>query len=108
MSKPKTMGKTENTSIRVDLLKQCIAENPLAEKTRYKYVAIRYAIEKLYPELKGIPQSKLQNIIYDIVACDREWRFETQSKNKEEKEIMSQEWQLENGYEADYQNVRCK
>jgi len=90
---------------RKQVLQKIIDYNPQAQKTSGKYRAIKAMIIHMYPETKGIVS---EEIVADIVNADRDWRKLTEHLDTEEKEIMSQEWQLENGYEADYQNVRCK
>ena len=107
---------------RKTILQKIIDYNPQAQKTSGKYRAIKAMIIHMYPDLGYFPMIKAtktrpevpartgitEDIIYDIVNADRDWRKLTEHLDTEEKEVMSQEWQLENGYEADYQNVRCK
>ncbi len=72
-------------------------KQPKARLVEHRYTAIRRIITKLYPgTLETFPKDKLEDIIFDAISIDRLIRQETQDEQKEEKQILSEQWQIEN------------
>lgn len=90
---------------RKKVLQKIIDTHPEARETKNKYRTLKAMASFMYPQLKEV--SELEDIIYDIVNADRDWRKLTEEYDTENKEALSQQWQIDNGY-TDYQNIRCK
>jgi len=92
MKSDKGVHNTRRTNI---LLKEL--ENPLARLLKNRKKLIQKCISKLYPEsLDGIPDEKLQRILSDAISLDRKARSETEEEEKEEKQILSEQWVIDN------------
>lgn len=77
--------------------------DPKAKKVENKYKAIRLTLHKLHPLLvEKLTPEQILVIIEDTVALDRYWRMATQGEDKEKKQELSQQWQLNNGYDPHY------
>lgn len=77
---------------------------PDADKVVNRYRTIRYTLLKDYPNLLANKEISLE-LIKDIVYLDRRLRIETQGVDTEVKEVLEQEYQLnELGAEANYHN----
>lgn len=85
--------------MRKTILQNIIKENPNATLVANKYKVLAGMAQRMYPELKEIPQSKLADMVYDIVNGDRDWRTLTEGMDKENKVIYEQKKMLELGYE---------
>ena len=93
-------------SKRKEILQKIIDKNPEARETKNKYRAIKAMALYMFPQLQGIEE--LEDILYEVINADRDWRKLTEEFNQTEKQILSQEWQLENGYEVAYSLIREK
>lgn len=72
-------------------------ENPLARKVKNRYKLIRNVLIELYPDtLEEVLNDKLERIIFDAIALDRKARLETEEEEVEEKQILAQEWVINN------------
>lgn len=72
-------------------------ENPLARKIKNRYKLIRNVLKQMYPDsLENIPNDKLENIIFDAISLDRKARKETEEEEVEEKQILSEQWIINN------------
>ena len=72
---------------------------------KYHYDAIKLLIQKLHPQIKDHDNIQM---LKDIVYLDRELRRATEGLEKEEKQILEEEYLLENGYSPDYQGQLLK
>lgn len=90
-------------------VKQWLQEFPAMrerrEKDRYLFaLVLKHHGIPLTPELKA----KAHDIMGDLLSADRQWRKvleenpELRAKDYEDGERLSQEWQLQNGYEVGY------
>lgn len=71
--------------------------NPKARLIENKYKAIRQTLVELHPHFaKQLSPEQLLTIVEDSISLDRYWRLETQEEQKEEKKILSEQWQLDN------------
>jgi len=84
----------------IKLRKEKLAEvllNPKARFVENKYRAIASTISKMYPEkCSNTEANNLILLCKQIVAIDRNWRLATAEIKKEQKLILSQQWQLDN------------
>ena len=90
--------------MRKQILQNIIKENPNAVLVANKYKVLAGMAQRMYPELKEIPQAKLADMVYDIVNGDRDWRILTEGCDKENKKILEQEKMLSLGYSPNYHN----
>ena len=95
MKSPKTLQQEQYKKVLIELLK----DNPEARLVKNRYRAISHVLSsrKLW---KDTLYTKLQNfaihdLIREIVYLDRLLRKQTENYDKEEKVILSQEFQLE-------------
>lgn len=69
---------------------------PQSKLTKNRYRAIRVALTKSYPTLiNGTDKEVMLNFLRDVVYLDRKQRLLTEDLEREEKEELSQEYQLE-------------
>jgi uncharacterized damage-inducible protein DinB len=93
--------------MRKKILQQILNKYPEARKTSGKYTAMARMAKQMYPVLADIPGRTLTDIVFHVVNADRDWRTLTEGENKEEKEILSQQKQIELGYTpGHYQNLK--
>lgn len=83
---------------------------PLARERKNKDIGIVNLLRKNYPILESIPKETLVSVVQDYNTYDRYWRKileedETvRGSDYEDREILSQEKQLELGYSPNYKN----
>lgn len=88
---------------RYKLLEQIISVDEENRKlVKYRYKVLGSMISRMYPQLREMPSETLWEAVRDIVLADRQLRDITSDVQQEEKEILSQEWQLNNGYEPGF------
>lgn len=89
----------EKLSIRKTILTDIMEKRPDAKLTKNKYRVIAKMIHEMYPdETSVIPQSKLADILAEAINGDRDWRLLAHDTATEEKQRLSEEWQINNGY----------
>lgn len=93
-----TIGKTKNSTLRQSKIQEIVDKFEDARKPEHKYRVLRNAIVQLYPYLEEMPKDKVENMVYDIIQADREYRFATEDYNQIEKQKLSENWKIENGY----------
>ena len=69
------------------------------KKTKKRYDTLKLLLQETYPHIKDHDNIQM---LKDILYLDRELRFATQGEDEEEKQILSQEYQLQNGYTVGY------
>lgn len=84
--------------MRKEILKNIIDTRPEAKLVAHKYRVLAGMAQKMYPELKEIPQLKLADIVFDIVNGDRDWRLLTEGEDKENKDKLEEKKLQELGY----------
>lgn len=82
--------------MRKKIIAQIIKENPRANLVANKYKVLAGMSQRMFPELKEIPQTRLADMCYEIVNGDRDWRLLTEGKDKENKTIYEQKWIINN------------
>lgn len=78
--------------MRKQILQDIIKENPNAVLVANKYKVLAGMAQRMFPELKEIPQVRLADMVYDIVNGDRDWRTLTEGFDKENKGRLEEEW----------------
>ena len=89
---------------RKEIIQKVLDSNPEAHYSKNKYRVLRVMLLTRYPQIKDIGLSKdtIEEMIFDMVNGDRDWRKLTEEHDKENKKILSQQWMLDNGYEPTY------
>lgn len=83
---------------RRQILEQIIKENPKAKLVANKYRVLAGMIQRMYPEMREIPQMKLGEIIFDSVQADRELRLLTVGEDVENKNRLEEQYVLKLGF----------
>ena len=82
---------------RVVILQQIIKEKPHAVLVANKYKVILGMLKRLYPnQIEKIPDQIFLDIIFDAVNGNRDWQFLTEGFDKEQKEILRQQFIVDN------------
>ena len=82
---------------RVVILQQIIQEKPHAVLVANKYKVILGMLKRLYPnQIEKIPDQIFLDIIFDAVNGNRDWQFLTEGFDKEKKEILRQQFVVDN------------
>lgn len=82
---------------RVEILEQIIKEKPTAVLVANKYKVIFGMLKRLYPnQIEKIPQKIFIDIIFDAVNGNRDWQTLTEGCDKENKEILRQQYIVNN------------
>lgn len=90
--------------MRKKIIQTIIKENPNAVLVANKYRVLAGMAQRMFPELKEIPQTRLADMVYEIVNGDRDWRTETEGMDKENKIIFEQKKMLELEFTPNYKN----
>ena len=88
------MAKKKNN--RAPIIKRIIERNIEGGLVKNKYKVIGVMLLELHPELNAIPKDKMTSIIKDAVNGNRDWQALTEGMDKENKEIFSQQWIVDN------------
>lgn len=67
-------------------------------QTKFRYKVLASMVSRMYPQTSEISFTTLMEIVRDAVLADRQLRMITRDTEKELKEQLSQEWQVNNGY----------
>lgn len=79
-----------------------VSRYPDASLVKNKYKVISASIMQCYPVTKDLGRATMEAIIDDAIHLDRKWRQLTEGKDQENKKILSQEKQIELGYEPGF------
>lgn len=91
--------KRKDHSHQYERMQELFKENPESKKLVNRYRTIRYTLYEEYQELMDLTKKdRMMEFLKDVLAMDRYLRDQTTEIEQEEKKILSQEWQLENGY----------
>lgn len=88
-------------------LKTLFKLEPSMKKVKNKYRTLLILLQRNYkPIVKSVSPDTMQEFLKDVIYLDRKIRWMTEGEEKELKKTLSQQTQVELGYEADYkQNV---
>ena len=86
------------TKMRKQIIQNIIKENPNAVLVANKYKVLAGMSQRMFHELKEISQSRLADMVYEIVNGDRDWRTLTEGFDKENKGRLEEQKVLELGY----------
>lgn len=86
--------------MRKQILQNIIKENPEAILVKNKYRVLAGMAQRMFPELKEIPQARLADMVYDIVNADRDWRTLTEGFDKKNKGRLEEEKLVQLGYKV--------
>lgn len=83
--------------MRKELIQKIIDKNPDAVLVKNKYKVLTGLVKRMYPNnYEKISPKMWEDIIYAVVNGDRDWRILTQGKDKENKEILRQQYIVNN------------
>lgn len=87
---------------RKKILSEIIKKNQDAILVKNKYKVLAGMIKRMYPKnFEKISDHMWEQIIFDITNGNRDWQMLTEGFDKENKEILSQQWKISNGYMKD-------
>lgn len=98
---------------REDILKKYLTEEPKARERVNKVRALCNLLQRNHPSIQGIPKKVMEEIIDETISYERYWRKilldhpELRGKDYNEKTRLSQEAQVNLGYEGGA-NVKLK
>lgn len=76
---------------------------PSLKDIENRYKALEILLQKDYqPIVKSVSVDSFRQFLRDVIYLDRELRRETEGEQEDLKEILSQEKQIELGYEPGY------
>ncbi len=82
-------------------LKLTIAEFPNGKYVKYRYNVLRFTLAEFYPNMvNSMTKQDCLEMLRAVIYLDRQLRLETEGIDQEKKEILSQEKQIELGYEV--------
>ena len=87
---PYTKHKREMTNT----LENLLSTTPNARKVSYRYKTLRFVLKKHFTGLQGMDDDYLEKVLKSVIFLDRKVRKLTEGVDEEEKEILSQEFQL--------------
>lgn len=83
--------------MRKQLIQQIINKNPEAVLVKNKYKVLGGLVKRMFPNNYEKLSPKIwEDIIYEVVNGDRDWRNLTAGMDKENKVILSQQWVVDN------------
>lgn len=83
---------------RKETIQNIIRENPNGMLVANKYKVLSGMAQRMFPELKEIPQRKLADMVYEIVNGDRDWRTLTEGQDRGNKARLEEEKLEQLGY----------
>ena len=83
---------------RTAAIAQVLRDNPEGRLVVNKYRVLRAILRKRYPELQGLDQGRLLDVIFDAVNGNRDWQMQTEGQDTEQKKVHDQRWRMEHGY----------
>jgi len=86
-----------------DSLTKLLESNEQAHKVEERYRVMMYLLNKEWSNLiSTVDKETMKEFLRDAIYCDRKIRLETEGEQEELKEVLSQEKQIELGYEVGY------
>lgn len=86
------MKKTRRDVIKQRLSKT-LKEFPEANLVKNRYKTMHWVLKDFYPIISGsVSQDTFRDFLREVVYLDRQVRLYTQGKQKEEKEVLSQDF----------------
>lgn len=83
--------------MRKEIIAQIIKERPDAVLVKNKYKVLAGMIKRMYPQhFEKIDYKIWEDIIYDAVNGDRDWRVETEGFDKKNKQRLEQQFIINN------------
>jgi hypothetical protein len=73
--------------------------DPKYKSVKSRYDSLKLLLQEKYPHIKDHDNIQM---LKDVVYLDRKLRLLTEDEEKEEKQILEEEYLLENGYEVGY------
>lgn len=73
--------------------------DPKYRQVKHRYDTIKLLLQEKYPHIKEHDNTQM---LKDIIYLDRELRRATEGEESEEKQILEEEYLLENGYFPGY------
>lgn len=89
----------QNRKYFTDRTERLLKQYPEYRSVKKRYDAIALILQGKYPKIKK-NREVMARLFKDVVYIDRKLRAMTESEEVEEKKILSQERQLEMGYEV--------
>lgn len=83
---------------RRDAIAKVFLDNPEGRLVANKYRVLRAILRRKYPELQGLDQNRLLDVIFDAVNGNRDWQMMTEGYDTENKRILEQGWKMGEGY----------
>lgn len=83
---------------RRDAIAKVFLDNPEGRLVVNKYRVLRAILRKRYPELQGLDQTRLLDVIFDAVNGNRDWQMMTEGHDTLNKKVHDQQWRLDQGY----------
>ena len=81
-----------------------VAQIPEAKLTKNRYKLIHWVLKDYYPIVCGsVSPDTLREFLKTVVYLDRNVRWATEKYDKEEKTKLSQQFQVDEGYEAGHE-----
>jgi len=75
--------------------------DPEYKSVKKRYDSLKMLLQEKYPLIREMDYI---NLLKDTIYLDRELRRATEGIEQEEKQILEEEYLLENGYEPNYQS----
>lgn len=95
--------KTQRAKIYKKSLARLVDSYPEFKKVKNRYKLMRCVLQDYYPIITGsVSKDTLELFLREAVYIDRQIRHVTEDEDGETKEILSQEFVLEEGYELSY------
>lgn len=92
MKLPRTIRRKNYTQA----LSTLLDTNPDAHKVSERYKVMMYILNKEWSNLiSSVEKESMKEFLRDVIYCDRKIRLETEGEDEELKEILSQEFQVE-------------
>jgi hypothetical protein len=91
----------QNIKYFTDRTEKLLKQYPEYRSVKKRYDAIALILQGKYPKIKQ-NREVMARLFKDVVYIDRKLRAMTEGEEEEEKKILSQEKQIEMGYEPNY------
>ena len=87
----------QNTKYYNDRITSLFELAPETSLVKERYRCLRLLLQEKYkPIVQSVSVDTMEIFLKDVVFLDRQVRLRTENQEVEEKEILSQEWQVEN------------
>lgn len=81
-------------------LEALYSKHPQAKEVKERYKVMRIILQREWPSLEKYEQSVLEDILKDAIFLDRKIRKMTEGTDQETKDILEQNYLLNEGYEV--------